>query len=55
MKNIIKWLFINFPQILLICGFFVLIIASFMFSTIFGLISFGVVLIIFSILLEISD
>jgi len=55
MKNIFKWIALNLPQILLICGFFVISIGSYFIGLPIGLIVSGVSMIILSILMIKSD
>jgi hypothetical protein len=55
MKNIFKWIALNLPQILLICGFFVFSTGWYFINLPIGLIVSGVSMIILSILMIKSD
>ncbi|GEO78135.1 hypothetical protein [Companilactobacillus mindensis] len=55
MSKLFKWMILNFPQIVLICGFFVLSIGSYFISLPVGLIVSGVSMIILAILMIKSD
>ncbi|WDT64719.1 hypothetical protein NV391_06885 [Companilactobacillus crustorum] len=55
MSKLFKWITLNLPQIVLICGFFVLSIGSYFIGLPVGLIVSGVSMIILSILMIKSD
>jgi len=50
MKLIFKWIALNLPQIILICGFFVLAIGCFLINLPVGFISTGILLIVLAYL-----
>ncbi|WP_157060467.1 hypothetical protein [Companilactobacillus futsaii] len=55
MKNIFKWIALNLPQFLLICGFFVFSIGWYFVNLPAGLIATGISLIILAFLIIKSD
>ena len=55
MKSIFKWIALNLPQILLICGFFVFSTGWYFINLPIGLIVTGVSLIVLALLIMKSD
>lgn len=55
MKNIFKWIALNLPQILLICGFFVFSTGWYFINLPIGLIVTGVSLVVLALLIMKSD
>jgi len=55
MKQVIKWIILNIPQIIMICGFLMLSIGTFLISETVGFISTGLLLIVLAWLMFKSD